>query len=103
MEMNGAGAGTGRKAEGSRKVMQTATKTRPEATPDPVAGGVSLAEAPLVDPREWQAERLRLFWERRRFFFRAATLGLTVSTVVVFLIPNSYTSTAQLMPPDAQS
>jgi uncharacterized protein involved in exopolysaccharide biosynthesis len=56
-----------------------------------------------VDPREWQAERLRLFWERRRFFFRAAALGLTVSTVVVFLIPNSYTSTAQLMPPDAQS
>src|SRR5438552_8431666 len=66
-------------------------------------GEVSLPEAPLADPREWQAERLRLLWKRRRFFLRAGTLGLIASTVVAFLIPKSYTSTTQLMPPDPQS
>src|SRR5204862_3857905 len=42
-------------------------------------------------------------WGRRRFFFRAVAAGLLVSTLVAFLIPKSYTSTAQLMPPDPQS
>ena len=82
---------------------QTATKQQPEAVPQPVMGEVSLPEAPLADPREWQAERLRLLWKRRRFFLRAGTLGLIASTVVAFLIPKSYTSTTQLMPPDPQS
>jgi len=84
-------------------VTQTATKQQPEAVPQPVMGEVSLPEAPLADPREWQAERLRLLWKRRRFFLRAGTLGLIASTVVAFLIPKSYTSTTQLMPPDPQS
>src|SRR5258708_89428 len=57
----------------------------------------------LDDSREWQAERLRLLWGRRQFFFRAGAFGLLVSTLVAFLIPKSYTSTTQLMPPDAQS
>ena len=82
---------------------QTATKQQPEAAPQPVMGEVSLPEAPLADPREWQAERLRLLWKRRRFFLRAGTLGLIASTVVAFLIPKSYTSTTQLMPPDPQT
>src|SRR5256886_15900222 len=58
---------------------------------------------PLEDSREWQAEQLRLLWGRRRFFFRAVAAGLVVSTLVAFLIPKSYTSTTQLMPPDPQS
>src|SRR5947208_6494426 len=58
---------------------------------------------PLEDSREWQAEQLRLLWGRRRFFFRAVAAGLIVSTLVAFLIPKSYTSTTQLMPPDPQS
>src|SRR5436309_5148594 len=57
----------------------------------------------LEDSREWQAEQLRLLWGRRRFFFQAVTAGLLVSTLVAFLIPKSYTSTTQLMPPDPQS
>src|SRR5436309_5973085 len=57
----------------------------------------------LEDSREWQAEQLRLLWGRRRFFFRAVAVGLLVSTLVAFLIPKSYTSTTQLMPPDPQS
>src|SRR5580704_1856467 len=86
-----------------RDVTQTATKQQPETAPQPVGGEVSLREMPLEDSRAWQAEQLRLLWGRRRFFFRAVTAGLLVSTLVAFLIPKSYISTAQLMPPDPQS
>src|SRR5882757_742845 len=58
---------------------------------------------PLEDTRVWQAEQLRLFWGHRRFLFRAVAVGLLVSTLIAFLIPKSYTSTTQLMPPDSQS
>jgi len=85
------------------EVTQTATKHQPETAPLPVMGEASLPEVPLEDTREWQAERLRLLWGRRRFFFRAGAIGLLVSTLVAFLIPKSYTSTTQLMPPDPQS
>jgi uncharacterized protein involved in exopolysaccharide biosynthesis len=66
-------------------------------------------DAMVLDRRELraagerQAELLRLLWERRRFLLRAAAIGLLVSTLIAFLIPKSYTSTAQLMPPDSQS
>jgi len=84
-------------------VTQTATKQQPEAGPQPVMGEVSLPEVPLEDSREWQADQLRLLWGHRRFFFRAVAIGLLVSTLVAFLIPKSYTSTTQLLPPDPQS
>ncbi len=82
---------------------QTATKQQTEAAPLPAIGEASLPEVPLEDTREWQAERLRLLWKNRRFFLRVGTLGLIASTLVAFLIPRTYTSTAQLMPPDTQS
>jgi capsule polysaccharide export protein KpsE/RkpR len=82
---------------------QTATKPQPETTSQPVAGEVSLLELAVDDSREWQAQRLRLLWGRRQLFLRAAALGLAASTLVAFLIPKSYISTTQLMPPDAQS
>jgi uncharacterized protein involved in exopolysaccharide biosynthesis len=84
-------------------VTQTAAKQQPEAAPQPAAGEVLLAEIPLEDPRELQAARFRLFWERRRFLLGATTIGLLASTLFAFMIPKSYTSTAQLMPPDQQS
>jgi uncharacterized protein involved in exopolysaccharide biosynthesis len=83
-------------------VTQTATKQQTETLP-PVTGAVSLPEAPVEDTREWQADQLRLLWERRRFFLRAVAVGLLASTLVAFMIPKSYTSTTQLMPPDQQS
>ncbi|HET8922226.1 MAG TPA: Wzz/FepE/Etk N-terminal domain-containing protein [Candidatus Acidoferrum sp.] len=81
---------------------QTATKPQREAAPQPDAD-VSLQELPLGDSHEWQVEQLRLLWMRRRLLLRVTGVGLLVSTLVAFLIPKSYTSTAQLMPPDAQS
>jgi capsule polysaccharide export protein KpsE/RkpR len=86
-----------------RDVTQTATKQQPETAPQPVAGEVSLPETPLEDSRAWQAEQLRLLWGRRQFLSRAVAAGLLVSTLIAFLIPKSYTSTTQLMPPDPQS
>jgi capsule polysaccharide export protein KpsE/RkpR len=47
--------------------------------------------------------RLRLLWDRRRFLARAAAAGLLAGTVLAFLIPKEFQSTAQLMPPDSQS
>jgi uncharacterized protein involved in exopolysaccharide biosynthesis len=84
-------------------VTQTATKQQPEAGPQPVMGEVSLPGVPLEDSREWQTEQLRLLWGHRRFFFRVVAIGLLISALVAFLIPKSYTSTTQLMPPDPQS
>ncbi len=82
---------------------QTAAKPQPETTAQPVVGKVLLPEMLFEDSREWQAEQLRLLWGRRRFFFRTGAIGLLVSTLVAFMIPKSYTSTTQLMPPDPQS
>ncbi len=84
-------------------MIQTATKHQPEAAQLPVTGEVSLPEAPPEDSREWQAEQLRLLWGRRRFFLWAVAVGLLISTLIAFMIPKSYTSTTQLMPPDPQS
>ena len=65
--------------------------------------GPSIAVDALDDPCQWQAERLRLLWDHRQFLCRAAAVGLLVSAVIAFLIPKTYISTTQLMPPDAQS
>jgi uncharacterized protein involved in exopolysaccharide biosynthesis len=42
----------------------------------------------------------RLVWRNRRFILRAAGVGLLLSTLIAFLIPKRFQSTARLMPPD---
>jgi uncharacterized protein involved in exopolysaccharide biosynthesis len=46
---------------------------------------------------------LRLLWERRGMLYRVSLYALLASTLVAFLIPKRYESTARLMPPDNQS
>jgi len=46
---------------------------------------------------------LSLLWERRRLLFQVVLYGLLASTLVAFLVPARYESTARLMPPDNQS
>ena len=82
---------------------QTAAKPQIEAARQPVGGELPALEVQLEEPRELQAKLLRLLWDSRRSLFRAAATGLLASTLVAFLIPKSYTSTTQLMPPDTQS
>jgi uncharacterized protein involved in exopolysaccharide biosynthesis len=46
-------------------------------------------------------EKLRLLWDHRRLLFRTAVYALFASTLIAFLIPARYESTARLMPPDS--
>lgn len=53
--------------------------------------------------RERRLALLRLVWMERRLLIRFAVIGFIAATLVAFLIPKRYESTAQLMPPDSQS
>lgn len=46
---------------------------------------------------------LRLVWSERRMLVRVLFYALLASTIIAFLIPVRYKSTARLMPPDSQS
>ena len=82
---------------------QTAAKPQIETAMPPLIDELPLQEVPLEEVRKRQAKLLRLLWESRRSLFRTAAIGLLSSTLIAFLIPKSYISTAQLMPPDTQS
>jgi uncharacterized protein involved in exopolysaccharide biosynthesis len=60
------------------------------------ANNESVAQVRAVD-------RLRLLWEERRFLLRISIYGLALFTLIAFLIPKRYESSAVLMPPDDQS
>jgi capsule polysaccharide export protein KpsE/RkpR len=47
--------------------------------------------------------RLRLIWQHRKLVARVTGAGLLASTLLAFLIPARYESTARLMPPDQDS
>ncbi len=67
---------------------------------EPPRNGFAVREtAAKIEAVEW----LWLLWDRRRLLATATLWGLVLSTVIAFLIPKDYESTARLMPPDAQS
>ncbi|MGD0789791.1 MAG: GNVR domain-containing protein [Terracidiphilus sp.] len=73
-------------------------------------GTLSTADEQLQDvddnASDWDipvAELVAAIWLRRGRLALVTGLGLLLSVGIAFLIPNEYTSTAQLMPPDAQS
>jgi uncharacterized protein involved in exopolysaccharide biosynthesis len=86
-----------------KDVTQTATKSQPERLPDAVSSELPNLEAQAEDSRVWRMAQLRLLWGRRQLLMRAAAVGLVVSCVFALLLPNQYTSTTRLMPPDTQS
>jgi uncharacterized protein involved in exopolysaccharide biosynthesis len=49
------------------------------------------------------ADLLKAIRQRRRWLVKVIGLGTLVTIGIVLIIPNKYTSTAQLMPPDPQS
>lgn len=61
------------------------------------------AEAATAAARAWLLQRLRLLWEQRRWFPRAALLGLVLGGFLAFALPKRYAASTQLMPPDNQS
>jgi uncharacterized protein involved in exopolysaccharide biosynthesis len=82
---------------------QTSAAHEMEIVDPGLNGGRAQPEQSFVNDAGRQAQVLRLLWDHRRFLLRATAIGLLASTLLAFLIPKSYTSTAQLMPPDAQS
>jgi len=58
------------------------------------------SEQDVRERREKSIARLFLVWNQRIFLARMAAIGLAGAVLVAFLIPNSYTSTTRLMPPD---
>jgi uncharacterized protein involved in exopolysaccharide biosynthesis len=61
----------------------------------------------LTDESPAQSESffpyIQLFWAHRRFLLRAGIYAFVASIITAFLIPVSYRSTTQLMPPDSHS
>ncbi len=53
--------------------------------------------------RERLIAHLRLLWQQRRFLLRVLICGVVAATLIAFLIPARYQSTARLMPPDNRS
>jgi uncharacterized protein involved in exopolysaccharide biosynthesis len=50
--------------------------------------------------RERIVTRLRRLWDRRQAVWRSTGTGLVLSTLIAFLIPKRFESSAHLMPPD---
>ena len=63
----------------------------------PIAPG--LEETP--QGRGQSVADMRLLWERRLLLARVGLYGVLASTLIAFLIPTRYESTARLMPPDS--
>lgn len=83
----------------------TGTAAVPVRQPVP---GLPEQEFPRASPNTQESSQgalasLSLLWEQRRLLFRVSIYALLASTLVAFLIPERYESTARLMPPDNQS
>jgi uncharacterized protein involved in exopolysaccharide biosynthesis len=75
------------------------TATKPNSLRDEL----SLQEIPSQDRRARQARLLRVLWDHHQLLVRATAIGLLFSGLLTFTMPKTYTSSAQLMPPDSQS
>jgi capsule polysaccharide export protein KpsE/RkpR len=75
------------------------TKPYPEMVPfaEELTPELGTANAPR------ELERLRLFWNDRRFLAKATMVGALIGTVLAFALPTRFESSTQLMPPDSQS
>lgn len=82
---------------------QTGVKTQPEQISHGPANELYLPELAHSEARDRQVQHLRLLWQARKFLIRASAVGLLASTLIAFVIPQSYTATTRLMPPDSQS
>jgi capsule polysaccharide export protein KpsE/RkpR len=81
----------------------TQSVATPIDIPEEIEPGKNGFKVPGEIPKDEVIERMWLLWEHRRFLVKATFWGLIFSSVIAFLIPKSYDSTARLMPPDAQS
>lgn len=84
--------------------METKISNSEHGTPDrPEAIDPRVEEMEYRLSRERLLARVRLLWEERGFLLRFAFVAFLLATLIAFLIPSQFESTAQLMPPDTQS
>jgi capsule polysaccharide export protein KpsE/RkpR len=84
------------------KLTPTSSESRELRTPTPDAQEILASEWNGGLSRESILEKMRLLWAQRRFIWHCVLAGLLVATLIAFLIPSEYESTARLMPPDSQ-
>jgi capsule polysaccharide export protein KpsE/RkpR len=84
-------------------VSQSGTKTQLEIPAEGYAGERDAADAEVAEFRARVAGQLRLLLRKRRYLAKAFLAGLLSGCLVAFLIPASYESLVQLMPPDNQA
>jgi uncharacterized protein involved in exopolysaccharide biosynthesis len=73
------------------------------SAPGAIDASFVVSEDEMRISRERTISRLRLVWGNRRRLIRVFFWSLLASTLIAFLIPKSFQSTTQLMPPDNQS
>jgi uncharacterized protein involved in exopolysaccharide biosynthesis len=61
------------------------------------------ASSQQAEPIQAQLFLARLLWDQRAYILKWCVRGLVIATVMALLVPNRYTSTTRLMPPDSQS
>jgi capsule polysaccharide export protein KpsE/RkpR len=83
--------------------MQTATKREPELAPGRVGSTLPPDEFVNIQLRKAIFARLRSLLNQRHIIQRAALAGLVFGLFLALVLPKSYESTTQLMPPDNQS
>jgi uncharacterized protein involved in exopolysaccharide biosynthesis len=66
-------------------------------------GSESSLNIEVAGPQKSLLPYLHLFWDHRRFLFRAGAFALLASLLIALLIPVRYQTVARLMPPDSQS
>ena len=82
---------------------QAGVKPQIEIPSEPILGEGGTSELDATIFRERLVERLRILWNRRHFLARTVLAGMAFGCLLAFVLPVEYESSAQLMPPDAQS
>lgn len=82
---------------------ETAEKLQPQESSRDSLPDYSLVDEPIRPSDTKFIAKLRLLWSHRRFLLRAVAVGVVLSGLIAFLIPKSYVSTTELMPPDSQA
>jgi len=82
---------------------QPAGKTRPDFSTEPSFRAIGAPGAIESATSVKVFERLRLLWDERRVIGTTALTGFVLGTILAFLLPKQYQSTAQLMPPETSS
>jgi hypothetical protein len=84
-------------------VSQAGAKPQIEIPSEPILEECGTSELEATIFRERLIERLRILWNQRQFLTRAVLAGVAFGCLMALLLPVEYQSSAQLMPPDAQS